>query len=128
MKKIFIVLFFLSAYLSNTAEAQKFINNQEAVLTSKKWTITQVKGKLPNFEVGEIIAFDIDRSFTLKKNDFSYLGGNWIIDNRYLILVVESSEGLDRRMIPKRMKLIKLRNDALVLKYKSEKKETLYLK
>jgi len=128
MNKIFILGFLLVLCLTDSAQAQKFINDQDAILTSKKWTITQVKGRIPNFEVGEIIAFDIDRTFTLKKNDFSYQGGSWIIDGKFLILVVDTSQGLNRRRVPKRMKLIKLKNDALILKYKSEKKETLYLK
>ncbi len=113
-----------------SANAQKYGSKEASLLASKKWTVVEVKSKEPDFEVGEEIAFDIDKKFRIKKNNMDRVTGTWFLDKDYLLLTVEGASGMGTgRRVPKKMKVLKMNKDELKVKYKIEKhKEKLTLR
>ncbi len=110
--------------LSGSAFSQKYFNKEESIISSKKWTVVDVKGKEPTFEFGEELAFDIDKKFRIKKNNMDRETGTWFLDKKYLILTVEGGKGVSQgRRVPRRMKVLKLSKDELKVKFKAEKNE-----
>jgi len=123
MKKYFILSSFVLA-ICFSASAQKYFNKEESIISSKKWTVVEVKGKEPVFELAEELAFDIDKKFRIKKNNSDRLTGTWFLDKDYLILNFEGADGLSRgRSYPQKMKVLKLSKDELKVKFKIEKNQ-----
>jgi len=107
-----------------SASAQKYFNKEESIISAKKWTVVVVKGKDPVFELGEELAFDIDKKFRIKKNNSDRMTGTWFLDKDYLILNIEGADGLSRgKRYPQKMKVLKLSKDELKVKFKTEKNQ-----
>ena len=119
-------LFFTSflVFFCFSASAQKYFNKEESIISSKKWIVVEVKGKDPIFELGEELAFDIDKKFRIKKNNSDRMTGTWFLDKDYLILNIEGADGLSRgKRYPQKMKVLKLSKDELKVKFKIEKNQ-----
>ena len=128
MKKLFLIPAIL-LFISGSAFAQKYFNKEASVISSKKWTVVDVKGKEPTFELGEELAFDIDKKFRIKKNNMDRVTGTWFLDKKYLLLTIEGGKGISQgKRVPQRMKVLKLSKDELKVKFKVEKNEKVTLR
>jgi hypothetical protein len=123
MKKyLFFPAFFLIFCFS--AFGQKYFKKEESIISSKKWTVVEAKGKNPVFEIGEELAFDIDKKFRIKKNNSDRVTGTWFLDKDYLLLKIEGAGALNRgQRYPQKMKVLKLSKDELKVKFKIEKNQ-----
>ena len=99
------------------SQAQKYGNDGEQVLIAKKWTVVGVKGKNHKLALGEELKFEIERTFSYKKNDYTIIKGTWKLTGTSLLLVVETYEGDKNLRLPKSFKIKKLSRSQLVLKF-----------
>lgn len=116
----------LALISANSANAQSSRNKrqQESLLTSRKWTIVDVKkkklGKLKKMdgfrlEVGNEFSLGIDHKFGYKNNDYEYMSGKWVLDGTVLMLIHDARDATNR-LENTRYKIKKLSKDELYLK------------
>ena len=127
MKRLVLILLVILAF-SSYLKAQNLYNKQESILTAQKWTVTEVKGKRPVFSLGEELRFKIDRTFTLRKNDKTVVQGKWFIDNKNLIMNIDTQDGSSSFLVPTTAKVRDLRRGYFRIKFKIEKTEKVTFK
>lgn len=102
-----LVLIVLAALLipHNSQAQDRNKRQQESLLTSRKWTIVNVKrkklGKLKKMdgfrlEVGNEFSMGIDHKFGYKNNDYEYMSGKWIMNGKELLLVHDARDATNR--------------------------------
>jgi len=88
---------------SNAQERNK--RQQETLLSSRKWTIVDVKrkklGKLKKMdgfrlEVGNEFSLAIDHKFGYKNNDYEYMSGKWVLNGKELLLIHDARDATNR--------------------------------
>ncbi len=94
---------FFSMSTSSAQERNK--RQQESLLSSKKWTIVDVKrkklGKLKKMdgfrlEVGNEFSLGIDHKFGYKNNDYEYMSGKWVLNGKELLLIHDARDATNR--------------------------------
>jgi len=116
-------------FLAYASHAQK-LSKVEKILNSKqKWTVLDVKSKMPYFEIGENFTIRVDGNFYHDRNNYAKLGGNWTLNGKELILTYDSFTE-ERRKIPYVYQIKKWGENGFRLKYRNRfnKKESVYLK
>ena len=103
--------------ISGFTSAKIEIDKREQILTGKKWTVTEVKKRKNDFEIGEVFSFTADKKFIISKNDYTSAGGTWKLLGNKLILVFNTDKYGNNRKIPSKHKIIKLKDDKIILKY-----------
>ena len=100
---IAVVAIMLTISSSNAQERNK--RQQESLLSSKKWTIVDVKrkklGKLKKMdgfrlEVGNEFSLGIDHKFGYKNNDYEYMSGKWVLNGKELLLIHDARDATNR--------------------------------
>ncbi len=104
--KIASVLLVASIFSNTTSQAQeRNKRQQESILSSKKWTIVEVKrkklGKLKKMdgfrlEVGNEFSMGIDHKFGYKNNDYEYMSGKWVLNGKELLLIHDARDATNR--------------------------------
>ena len=120
----FIALFALIFPSHANAQSSRNKRQQESLLTSRKWTIVDVKkkklGKLKKMdgfrlEVGNEFSLGIDHKFGYKNNDYEYMSGKWVLDGTILMLIHDARDATNR-LENTRYKIKKLAKDELYMK------------
>ena len=127
MKHLLFLFLFHLLFLSN-AFGQNYYNKDESVITSKKWTVTNVKGKNAVFELGEVLDFRIDKSFIYRKNNNMIHSGKWFMDKKTILLNIDSEDGDTNIQIPRQGKIKKFKRNLLVIRFRFDRKETVTFK
>ncbi|MCF6351790.1 MAG: hypothetical protein L3J06_02160 [Cyclobacteriaceae bacterium] len=104
--KIASVLLVAGIFSNTTSQAQeRNKRQQESILSSKKWTIVEVKrkklGKLKKMdgfrlEVGNEFSLGIDHKFGYKNNDYEYMSGKWVLNEKELLLIHDARDATNR--------------------------------
>ena len=104
--KIACVVFITSVLsLSSSYGQERNKRQQETLLSSRKWTIVDVKrkklGKLKKMdgfrlEVGNEFSLGIDHKFGYKNNDYEYMSGKWVLNGKELLLIHDARDATNR--------------------------------
>ncbi len=104
--KIACIVFIASVLsLSSSYGQERNKRQQETLLTSRKWTIVDVKrkklGKLKKMdgfrlEVGNEFSLGIDHKFGYKNNDYEYMSGKWVLNGKELLLIHDARDATNR--------------------------------
>nr|NQU92040.1 hypothetical protein [Bacteroidota bacterium] len=128
MRRI-VLLVIIIAMAIPAAFSQKYGSDQEQILIWKPWIIVNVKGKNHKLAVGEELKFNIEKTFSFKKNDYTTASGTWKLNGNELLMVVETYSDEQNFRVPKFFRIKKLTKSEIVLKFKDGKtKGTVYLK
>lgn len=106
LSKSLVLIVIVALLIPHNSQAQdRNKRQQESLLTSRKWTIVNVKrkklGKLKKMdgfrlEVGNEFSLGIDHKFGYKNNDYEYMSGKWILNGKELLLVHDARDATNR--------------------------------
>jgi hypothetical protein len=106
LSKSLVLLMLLVLIMPNNSQGQdRNKRQQESLLTSRKWTIVNVKrkklGKLKKMdgfrlEVGNEFSLAIDHKFGYKNNDYEYMSGKWVLNGKELLLIHDARDATNR--------------------------------
>lgn len=106
LSKNLVLIVLVALLIPHNSRAQdRNKRQQESILTSRKWTIVNVKrkklGKLKKMdgfrlEVGNEFSMGIDHKFGYKNNDYEYMSGKWILNGKELLLVHDARDATNR--------------------------------
>lgn len=106
LSKSLVLIVLVALLIPHNSQAQdRNKRQQESLLTSRKWTIVNVKrkklGKLKKMdgfrlEVGNEFSMGIDHKFGYKNNDYEYMSGKWILNGKELLLVHDARDATNR--------------------------------
>ncbi|PWJ40113.1 hypothetical protein [Sediminitomix flava] len=122
---ILLTIFGLSSLFINESFAQsKSQLKKESILSKKKWTVTDVSRKklgkakkMDDFpiEIGNELNFSIDKKMGWKNNNHDYLAGKWVLDRKHLY-IIHDERSLNNRLVSVKYKVVKLKDNKIVLK------------
>ncbi len=106
LSKSFVLIVLVALLIPHNSQAQdRNKRQQESLLTSRKWTIVNVKrkklGKLKKMdgfrlEVGNEFSLGIDHKFGYKNNDYEYMSGKWVLNGKELLLIHDARDATNR--------------------------------